>query len=92
MQMGIRPELYKLNIYSTGGKMHDDATQSDKKCIGASSVCLSVCLSTQFFVGVLATRHHSQEVKFDWSSSLSNPKKTSAGQLSSVMWSMKSYH
>ena len=36
---------------------------------------LVVCLPTQLSGGALVTRHHGREVRFDWSSTVENPKK-----------------
>ena len=62
----IRAELYKLNVYSTGGhfKAHVDTPRS-KEMFGS----LVVCLPSQFTGGALVTRHQDRQVTFDWSSS-----------------------
>ena len=69
----IQAELYKLNIYSSGGffKTHVDTPKSEQM-FGS----LVVCLPTQFSGGELVIRHHGRTVKFDWSSSPDNPRKT----------------
>ena len=60
----IRAELYKLNVYSTGGhfKAHVDTPRS-KEMFGS----LVVCLPSQFTGGALVTRHQDRQVTFDWS-------------------------
>ena len=60
----IKAELYKLNVYSTGGffKAHVDTPRSSDM-FGS----LVVCLPSQFKGGELVTRHEGREVKFDWS-------------------------
>ena len=62
----IRAELYKLNVYSTGGhfKAHVDTPRS-KEMFGS----LVVCLPSQFTGGALVTRHQDRHVTLDWSSS-----------------------
>ena len=62
----IRAELYKLNVYSTGGhfKAHVDTPRS-KEMFGS----LVVCLPSQFTGGALVTRHQDRQVTLDWSSS-----------------------
>ena len=62
----IRAELYKLNVYSTGGhfKAHVDTPRS-KEMFGS----LVVCLPSQFTGGALVTRHQDHQGTFDWSSS-----------------------
>ena len=63
----LRCELYKLNIYAAPGghfKAHVDTPRSEQM-FGSLVVCLPTCFSG----GALVTRHHQQEVKFDWSSS-----------------------
>ncbi len=69
----IRAELYKLNIYTTGGffKAHVDTPRSDQM-IGS----LVVCLPTQFSGGALVTRHEGRTATFDWSSTPDSPRKT----------------
>ena len=71
---GVQAELYKLNIYSSGGffKPHVDTPRS-KQMFGS----LVVCLPTQFSGGQLVTRHYGHTVKFDWSSP-ENPRKTAS--------------
>ena len=66
METSIRADLYKLNVYSTGGhfKAHVDTPQS-KEMFGS----LVVCLPSQFTGGALVTRHQGRQVTFDWSSS-----------------------
>jgi len=66
----LQAELYKLNIYAPGGffKPHVDTPRSEKM-FGS----LVVCLPTQFNGGELVLRHQGKEVKYDWSSSSSNP-------------------
>lgn len=61
----IRAELYKLNIYLTGGhfKAHVDTPRS-KDMFGS----LVVCLPSQFTGEALVTRHQGRQVTFDWSS------------------------
>ena len=69
--VGIRAELYKLNIYAGGGffRAHDDTPRSvNSKMFGR----LVVCLPTQFTGGELIVRHHKQEIKYDWSSDTSS--------------------
>ena len=63
----LQAELYKLNIYAPGGffKSHVDTPQM----FGS----LVVCLPTQFSVGELVVHHQKKEIKYDWSSSASNP-------------------
>jgi hypothetical protein len=60
----VRAELYKLNIYSTGGhfKSHVDTPRS-----GDMFGSLVVCLPSPFTGGQLVTRHQQREVTFDWS-------------------------
>ena len=72
---GIQAELYKLNIYSSGGffKAHVDTPRSEQ-VFGS----LVVCLPTQFSGGELVIRHHGRTVKFDWSSPPDNPRKTAS--------------
>ena len=62
----IRAELYKLNVYSTGGhfKAHVDTPRSSEM-FGS----LVVSLPSQFTGGALVTRHQGHTVMFDWSSS-----------------------
>lgn len=58
----IRAELYKLNVYSTGGhfKSHVDTPRSDDM-FGS----LVVCLPSDFTGGALITRHQGRQVTFD---------------------------
>ena len=72
---GVQAELYKLNIYSSGGffKAHVDTPRSEKM-FGS----LVVCLPTQFSGGELVTRHNRHTVKFDWSSPLDSPRQTAS--------------
>ena len=62
----IRAELYKLNVYCSGGffKAHVDTPRSSEM-FGS----LVVSLPAQFEGGALVTRHQGREVRFDWSSS-----------------------
>ncbi len=62
----IRAELYKLNVYSTGGhfKAHVDTPRSPEM-FGS----LVVSLPSQFTGGALVTRHQGHTITFDWSSS-----------------------
>ena len=71
--VGLKAELYKLNIYAPGGffKAHVDTPRSEKM-FGS----LVVCLPTQFTGGELIVRHHKQEVKYDWSSTASDTLST----------------
>ena len=66
----IRAQLYKLNIYCTGGhfRSHVDTPRS-AEMFGS----LVLCLPSQFAGGCLVTRHGSEEVVYDWSSSPDNP-------------------
>lgn len=77
----IREELYKLNIYSTGGhfKSHVDTPRANGM-FGS----LVVCLPSEFTGGALVTRHLGRQVMFDWSSSA-----ILTGLLSTVMWNTK---
>ena len=63
--VGLKAELYKLNIYARGGffKAHVDTPRSEKM-FGS----LVVCLPTQFTGGELIVRHHKEEINYDWSS------------------------
>ena len=67
--VGLKAELYKLNIYTRGGffKAHVDTPRS-KKMFGN----LVVCLPTRFTGGELIVRHNKQEIKYDWSSTASD--------------------
>ena len=69
MVVGLRAELYKLNIYARGGffKAHVDTPRSEKM-FGS----LVVCLPTPFTGGELIVRHHKEEIKYDWSSTASD--------------------
>ena len=62
----IRAELYKLNVYCSGGffKAHVDTPRSSEM-FGS----LVVSLPSQFEGGALVTRHQGRDVRFDWSSS-----------------------
>ena len=62
----IRAELYKLNVYCSGGffKAHVDTPRSSEM-FGS----LVVSLPAQFEGGALVTRHQGREVRFDWNSS-----------------------
>ena len=69
--LNIKAELYKMNIYTapTGCfKAHFDNPRS-----GNMFGSLVVCLPSQFTGGSLLTRHHDQEVAYDWSSPTSDP-------------------
>jgi hypothetical protein len=61
----VRAELYKMNVYLTGGhfKAHVDTPRSEGM-FGS----LVVCLPSVFTGGELVTRHLGHPVKFDWSS------------------------
>ena len=61
----LKADLYKLNIYASGGffKAHAD-TPCSERMFGS----LVVCLPTHFRGGELIVRHHEQEIKYDWSS------------------------
>ena len=71
--VGLRAELYKLNIYAPGGffKAHVDTPRSERM-FGS----LVVCLPTQFTGGELIVRHHKEEIKYDWSSTASDALST----------------
>ena len=71
--VGLRAELYKLNIYARGGffKAHVDTPRSEKM-FGT----LVVCLPTQFTGGELIVRHNKEEIKYDWSSTASDTSST----------------
>ena len=71
--VGLKAELYKLNIYARGGffKVHVDTPRSEKM-FGS----LVVCLPTQFTGGELIVRHHKEEIKYDWSSTASDTSST----------------
>ena len=67
---GLQAELYKLNIYGPGGffKPHVDTPRS-----GQMFGSLVVCLPTKFSGGELVVRHKKKVIKYDWSSSVSDP-------------------
>ena len=71
--VGLKAELYKLNIYARGGffKAHVDTPRSENM-FGS----LVVCLPTQFTGGELIVRHHKEEIKYDWSSTASDTSST----------------
>ena len=71
--VGLKAELYKLNIYACGGffKAHVDTPRSEKM-FGS----LVVCLPTQFTGGELIVRHRKEEIKYDWSSTASDTSST----------------
>ena len=71
--VGLKAQLYKLNIYARGGffKAHVDTPRSEKM-FGS----LVVCLPTQFTGGELIVRHHKEEIKYDWSSIASDTSST----------------
>ena len=71
--VGLKAELYKLNIYARGGffKAHVDTPRSEKM-FGS----LVVCLPTQFTSGELIVRHRKEEIKYDWSSTASDTSST----------------
>ena len=71
--VGLRAELYKLNIYARGGffKAHVDTPRSERM-FGS----LVVCLPTQFTGGELIVRHDKEEIKYDWSSTTSDTSST----------------
>lgn len=78
MGLGIRAELYKLNIYSgPSGRFeaHVDTPRSETQ-IGS----LVVCLPSDFEGGVLSASHQTNTVTFDWSAS------SSTGQTPSIKW------
>ena len=60
----IQAELYKLNVYSTGGhfKSHVDTPRSENM-FGS----LVLCLPSHFKGGELIMRHQGRQVAFDWS-------------------------
>ena len=69
--LNIQAELYKMNIYTAPNgcfKAHVDTPRS-----GNMFGSLVVCLPSQFTGGSLLTRHHDQEVAYDWSSPTSDP-------------------
>jgi len=67
---GLQAELYKLNIYLPGGffKPHVDTPRS-----GQMFGSLVICLPTHFSGGELVVRHNKKEIKYNWSSSVSDP-------------------
>ena len=71
--VGLKAELYKLNIYACGGffKAHVDTPRSERM-FGS----LVVCLPTQFTGGELIVHHHKDEIKYDWSSTASDTSST----------------
>ncbi|KAH0368867.1 hypothetical protein KCU65_g3789, partial [Aureobasidium melanogenum] len=78
MSLGIRAELYKLNIYSGPSgkfKAHVDTPRSETQ-IGS----LVVCLPSGFEGGVLSVSHQANTIKFDWSVS------SSTSQIPSIQW------
>ncbi|CAD0094426.1 unnamed protein product, partial [Aureobasidium mustum] len=78
MGLGIRAELYKLNIYSgPSGKFraHVDTPRSETQ-IGS----LVVCLPSAFEGGILSVSHQANTVGFDWSAS------SPASQTPSIQW------
>ncbi|KAI4722346.1 hypothetical protein E4T48_01286 [Aureobasidium sp. EXF-10727] len=72
--MGIRAELYKLNVYS-GPSAHVDTPRSETQ-IGS----LVVCLPSEFEGGVPSVSHQGNTVGFDWSAS------SSIGQTPAIHW------
>ncbi|KAG9552016.1 hypothetical protein KCU71_g8999, partial [Aureobasidium melanogenum] len=78
MSLGIRAELYKLNVYSGPSgksKAHVDTPRSD------TQVCsLVVCLPSEFEGGVLSVSHQASTIRFDWSAS------SSTSQTPSIQW------
>ena len=66
---GLQASLYKMNICATGGYFKARTTYSSREMFGT----LVVCLPTQFSGGELVLRHLGKEVKYDWSSSASDP-------------------
>lgn len=78
MSLGIRAELYKLNIYSGPSgrfKAHVDTPRGETQ-VGS----LVVCLPSEFEGGVLSVSHRANTVRFDWSASSSTSK------TSSIQW------
>ncbi|THW48999.1 hypothetical protein D6C85_01435 [Aureobasidium pullulans] len=76
--MGIRAELYKLNVYSGPSgrfRAHVDTPRSETQ-IGS----LVVCLPSEFEGGVLSVSHQGNTVQFDWSAS------SPGGQQPSIQW------
>jgi len=66
----LQAELYKLNVYAPGGffRSHVDTPWS-----GQMFGSLVICLPTQFRGGELVVRHQKKEIKYDWSSPVSDP-------------------
>ncbi|KAG9628967.1 hypothetical protein KCU95_g3237, partial [Aureobasidium melanogenum] len=78
MNLGIRAELYKLNVYSgPSGKFraHVDTPRSETQ-VGS----LVVCLPSEFEGGVLSVSHQANTIRFDWSAS------ASTSQTPSIQW------
>ncbi|THV99086.1 hypothetical protein D6D27_01152 [Aureobasidium pullulans] len=76
--MGIRAELYKLNVYSGPSgrfRAHVDTPGSETQ-IGS----LVACLPSEFEGGVLSVSHQGNTVQFDWSAS------SPGGQQPSIQW------
>ena len=76
--MGIRAELYKLNVYSGPSgrfRAHVDTPRSETQ-IGS----LVVCLPSEFEGSVLSVSHQGNTVQFDWSAS------SPGGQQPSIQW------
>ena len=67
--VGLKAELYKLNIYVRGDffKAHIDIPCSEKMFGN-----LVVCLPTQFTGGELIVHHHKQDIKYEWTSTASD--------------------
>ena len=71
--VGLKAELYKLNIYPRGGFFNVHVvTPRSEKMFGS----LVVCLPTNFTGGELIVRHHKQEIKYDWSLTASDTSST----------------
>jgi len=75
---GLQAELYKLNIYPPGGffKPHVDTPRS-----GNMFGSLVVCLPSLFGGGELVVRHQDEVIKYNWSSTTSDPS-------TSLSWAM----
>lgn len=76
--IGIRAELYKLNIYSGPSgkfKAHVDTPRSETQ-IGS----LVVCLPSEFEGGTLSVSHQEHAVEFDWSAA------SITGQTPCIQW------
>lgn len=76
--IGIRAELYKLNIYSGPSgkfKAHVDTPRSETQ-VGS----LVVCLPCAFEGGTLSVSHQENAVEFDWSAS------SQTGQTPCIQW------